>query len=321
SDIVPNTSTDSYEYIAQAAGVNAQSKQLDYQLQMPSYTDGRICCEGAGCSQLNKDYPTCEALRRMPDYEAPNTACTANLPGETNDPSLTCIGTTPVHTRPCPDGACGQETNTYSCNQNTLQWEPGEWVGTCTPKEIKTVTQQRPCPDSQQGIFPMGPRPQETRRCTTIYDCDGNVEREHCTEWDTSACAGEQEEWVWVVPDITNFGYVYSFNLPEHAPWGDLSSGIVFTGTWNLNWVCEHCNRIPEEDRACNSYTGYKTVKWFQCNPPAWHNLWSWQRHAHFACCVKAESIPEWEEVGWHVAYDLDNPHGVENPQNQNCDH
>ncbi len=222
SDIVPNTNTDSYKYVAQAAGVNAQSKQLDYQLQMPSYTDGRICCEGVGCSQLNKDYPTCEDLRRMPDYEAPNEACTASLPGETGDPAQ-CQGTMPVETRPCSGGLCGTETRPYYCDVNAGEWKPSlgaSWdQGACTPPPSPHVEFERDnnCPSG------LGYR---VRAKTTHYDCNGNETGTTVGDW-ISHC---------IVMNMNGTGYY----------WKNKNSSLLFSGYYKqdvqgflyqgLNW-------------------------------------------------------------------------------------
>ena len=64
SDIIPNTDTKNFTYVATATGIKAHSKgKYGYTLQMPSYQDGRLCCDDADCAKLNKDYPSCSSLR------------------------------------------------------------------------------------------------------------------------------------------------------------------------------------------------------------------------------------------------------------------
>ena len=69
SDIIPNTDTKNFTYVATATGIKAHSKgKYGYTLQMPSYQDGRLCCDDADCAKLNKDYPSCSSLRSRADY-------------------------------------------------------------------------------------------------------------------------------------------------------------------------------------------------------------------------------------------------------------
>ena len=66
SDIIPNTDTKNFTYVATATGIKAHSKgKYGYTLQMPSYQDGRLCCDDADCAKLNKDYPSCSSLRSL----------------------------------------------------------------------------------------------------------------------------------------------------------------------------------------------------------------------------------------------------------------
>lgn len=74
-----------YRYtLANTGGMNASSSgSLRYELQMPSYADGRVCCEGADCTKLNKDYPTCTELQNRPDYVEASTDCVGEGGGGT----------------------------------------------------------------------------------------------------------------------------------------------------------------------------------------------------------------------------------------------
>ena len=51
-----------YEINEDRVGMIAKAKSGKYTLEIPSYTDGRICCS-SGCDALNKSYPTCEELK------------------------------------------------------------------------------------------------------------------------------------------------------------------------------------------------------------------------------------------------------------------
>ena len=129
--LLPSTSRH-YTYTLDNTGMLATSKgNYSYALKMPSYEDGRICCEGAECDKLNKDYPTCTSLTASSDYAA-GTECSANvepaslvcLEGEANQ-SCGCGG---MQTRVCdgatgnwgPWGACSRPANECTGNQMEL---------------------------------------------------------------------------------------------------------------------------------------------------------------------------------------------------------
>ena len=80
SEIVPNATTDNYEYSLVPTSVVGEGisyrtvsaraisrGSYDYGLYMFSNSDGRICCAGPDCTKLNKDYPLCEELQRNTD--------------------------------------------------------------------------------------------------------------------------------------------------------------------------------------------------------------------------------------------------------------
>ena len=50
-----------YSYTLTEVGANATSSK-GYSIQMPSYKQGVLCCEGSYCSSLNKSYPSCSSL-------------------------------------------------------------------------------------------------------------------------------------------------------------------------------------------------------------------------------------------------------------------
>ena len=118
--ILPSTSKH-YTYTLDNTGMLATSKgNYSYALKMPSYEDGRVCCEGAECDKLNKDYPTCTSLTASSDYAA-GTECAAD--GGIN-PQVTpeCVG---EYRRSC---GCGG-VQIRLCNASTGLW--GEWE-TCS---------------------------------------------------------------------------------------------------------------------------------------------------------------------------------------------
>ncbi|MDY6040233.1 MAG: prepilin-type N-terminal cleavage/methylation domain-containing protein, partial [Elusimicrobiaceae bacterium] len=120
SDVVKKTDTKNYKLTLQGKGVIASSKgNYNYNLQMPSYADGRICCDGADCEKLNKNYPSCTGFT----YEPSPDSCTGTVtPVEPEIKS--CTGSS---TQAC--GCQGKGTQSRTCNTTTGEWS--DW-GACS---------------------------------------------------------------------------------------------------------------------------------------------------------------------------------------------
>ena len=84
----------SYTYTLTETGVSANREGKDYLLKIPSYKNGEICCEGDGCEDLNKSYPSCDEITVSVD-ECAATYVVADDPEPTDecdlDPSATPI--------------------------------------------------------------------------------------------------------------------------------------------------------------------------------------------------------------------------------------
>ena len=181
SEIIPHTDTKNFTYVATATGIKAHSKgKYGYTLEMPSYQDGRLCCENEEeCAKLNKDYPSCTELRSSGDFLS-GVMCQAD-PSEGEDgggSAKDCTGARPSNTQNCPSG-CGTQTRTVTCDTSTGQWVTGEWSGSCE------------CVCS-------GTKPEETKMCN---DCGTQTRTVTCDtstgEWvpgDWSQCSKTQEE-------------------------------------------------------------------------------------------------------------------------------
>lgn len=96
-----------YTYSLQPQGVSAASTK-GYTLKIPSYKSGRLCCEGAYCDKLNKDYPPC-----------------ADIPAETDE----CADTSAPPETVSP---CDANPNQPGCCAAPLIWV--ESAGQCLPK-------------------------------------------------------------------------------------------------------------------------------------------------------------------------------------------
>ncbi|MBR4355392.1 MAG: prepilin-type N-terminal cleavage/methylation domain-containing protein [Elusimicrobiaceae bacterium] len=220
SDIMPNTTSKNYDYEFGTNGMLATSKgHYTYDLKMPSYADGRFCCDGNAngnqCSNLNKDYPTCTELQSRADFKR-DAACTAEpynpsdppeppTPPDPPDPPnppdpIECQGEPQMQTQTCkPTGynvVCGMKTRTQVCDTSTGQWtyEGVSW-GTCQPVNCPRPCEGRePSPAEQNctfadvGIARPGVGMQMCGKKREQYECNSRTGQWVILGWDTSAC-------------------------------------------------------------------------------------------------------------------------------------
>ena len=167
--------TKNFNYTLKNTGMEAASKgKYGYTLKMPSYRDGRLCCDSAEqCAKLNKNYPLCSELTAKADYTS-GAECAAG--GEEPDipPTYECTDAKVV-SRSCQSG-CGTETRSATCNTSNGQWEYSAWnTSGCTPQpaaETKaceagysgTQTRSAVC---KNGAWVMG---DWTGTCTLVCD-------------------------------------------------------------------------------------------------------------------------------------------------------
>ena len=165
-DILPTQTTKNFEYSLTGTGIKAASKgKYSYELEIPSYSDGRICCNNKSeCDKLNKDYPLCDDLIAMADYQEASSDCSAgpvcdnsHYNGEISTKECDCGKVTSTwrcsaetgyewelppypacepkpadNTQSCPSGYTGKKTQTYSCVDGV--WTAGSWKNNCTKK-------------------------------------------------------------------------------------------------------------------------------------------------------------------------------------------
>ena len=156
--------TKNFNYTLKNTGIEAASTgKYGYTLKMPSYRDGRLCCDSAEqCAKLNKNYPLCSELTAKADYtigeecsaeeplktcEGPSTRACGCKNGGTQTrtcdtttgtwsawsacsiaDSCECKGMQPASFKFC--NTCGTQTRPITCNSATGEWVPGEW-GAC----------------------------------------------------------------------------------------------------------------------------------------------------------------------------------------------
>ena len=123
--VLPAKETKNFTYDFTSTGMLATSKgKYGYQLRMPSYADGRICCANdteTACLKLNKDYPLCSELTSRADYDN-GLSCEGGAGGEP-----ACTGAQPFDEKECWDGS--KITQRYECVSGA--WVAQGWSGTC----------------------------------------------------------------------------------------------------------------------------------------------------------------------------------------------
>lgn len=133
--------TKNFTYSLGDTGMEAVSTgKYAYTLKMPSYRDGRLCCDNAdACGHLNKDYPQCAPLTARADYES-GVECTAT--DETAPTEKNCSGS--AATRSC--GCLDEGTQSQTCNTSTGTWEWGSCSrDDCPPVDISELPVEKTC--------------------------------------------------------------------------------------------------------------------------------------------------------------------------------
>ena len=144
-DVLASNDTNNYTYSLTREGVTASSKgSYSYNLQMPSFADGRICCDtqapGNECAKLNKDYPACHELIARADYMASASECRAPC----NPPE----GNT-TYTEACEEGYSGNRT--YTWNNATCSYSETSNTCVCTPTHSGQETYNESCGAGYSG--------------------------------------------------------------------------------------------------------------------------------------------------------------------------
>ena len=124
---LPTTESKHFSYTLGTSGMTAVRTGSEYTLQMPSYDDGRICCDD--CEGLNKNYISCDALRQKPDYIAGGSC------------SAVCVKE--PYEEPCPNGQAGKIS--YTVNDRC------EYVVNNTCEACTKTPYEENCPVGQTG--------------------------------------------------------------------------------------------------------------------------------------------------------------------------
>ena len=215
SEIIPQAETKNFTYQLETNGILASSRSKSYDLKMPSYADGRFCCEGKACNELNKDYPKCDDLIAQPDYKVA-TECTADIVvAPAPDP---CMGEQ-VLRQDCTEG-CGWRTRTVTgCVDG--QWQYTDWAGSCRPAKTETES----CGDGYTGSKT---RTEVCDKETGRWTFDG-------AEYDTSGCTLTCDlSKVWSAKERCEDPQIVPIGFYEIPGEGFADVNYTTPGTWNM---------------------------------------------------------------------------------------
>ena len=150
----PKNEGKSFDYDTRRNGMIAVRNSKGYVLQMPSYEDGRICCDN--CENLNRNIPRCNELKAQSDYVAENSCAAPDGCEEGTQQTRKCGCSTQIRTckdekwgawqGPCESApryftrlcseayggdSCGTQKRTDTCDVVSGEWQTGAWTGTC----------------------------------------------------------------------------------------------------------------------------------------------------------------------------------------------
>ena len=296
---LPSGTSKHFTYSLDSQGITAtKSGEGGSKLKIPSYTDGRICCEGEGCNKLNKNYLSCDATfepaackgskalkcgdEHYTGEEASSSACEC---GGTKYTRYTCVGgswttyiddsdCTPCPTPECEPGQtdtracsdCGTKTRTCGSDGTWGTWSECPTDCGCTPGETKSQTcnvcgtQTSTCGDDRTwGEY--GECSKTLLECLKVEqsDCDPNTKP---SETRDCGCEGTQTRTV----TCKSTTLENELSGPENMVYSWV------TGLWGK---CEgekpqncpnSCLDIPEEERECSEgevkHTGNNICTW-----------------------------------------------------------
>ena len=203
---VKNTG-DNFEFTLLPTGIQARSLTQNFTLKMPSYYQGRICCTGADCTQLNKSYEDCGFI--MPSSmdlscQGGNLLTMEDPTVQGQEPSVPqggCSGDRPASEIEVCSG-CGSVVRNYECINGS--WE-GILSGECVDSPEDQVA---PC-SSVKGSTWCGPAVRAatcSSQGTWVYEGD----------WDDSGCennaqSGQSQETLQCMTEGTGLTNPYAW--------------------------------------------------------------------------------------------------------------
>ncbi|MGN0016856.1 MAG: hypothetical protein ACI37O_05935, partial [Candidatus Avelusimicrobium sp.] len=251
SDVVKKTDTKNYKLTLQGKGVIASSKgNYNYNLQMPSYADGRICCDGPDCAKLNKNYPSCTGFT----YEESPDSCAGTVtPVEPEIKS--CSGSS---TQAC--GCLNKGTQSRTCNTTTGVWS--DW-GACS------VSDECECTGNATQACGCLNKGTQSRTCNTTTGEWSNWGA--CSVSNECECAGEKKDRQVCTTENT-------CGFETRTATCDASTGEWKYGAWNqdgclavpqiIGQPCSSCGGVQLFEYICRTDSGSWEKIVGECDKP-----------------------------------------------------
>ena len=253
--------TKNYTYELEPSGILARSASKEYNLKMPSYADGRVCCEGNDCSSLNKDYPLCSELTTRSDFQVA-TECTAG----SAPAGKACVGV-PQKTRICPEG-CGKQSRTATCNAETGEWEYSAWSPACEER-LPDVTEDCAC----------GHR-------TKTAQCNTSTGQWEYGDWDKTCTDPETETASCADDDNTMKGEKTRTQICNE----ELGEWTYEGAEWIDACVCD-IPAVRQQKETCGCTGKGEKVLNFNEQTCAWETEWSECTEKEIGCCAEEQRI------------------------------
>ncbi|MBP3513622.1 MAG: prepilin-type N-terminal cleavage/methylation domain-containing protein [Elusimicrobiaceae bacterium] len=239
ADIVKNNDTKNYTLTLEGSGVLATSKgSYSYELRIPSYADGRICCAGDDCEKLNKTYPNCDDLKKSPDYTPSPKSC---IPLDSEPDPVVCNDCScaeykaahPAECNPAPTPVCDnshQEGEIYkkacTCGEAQGKWHCGEDTGYRWKQQETVGCVGKPSDQKQDCEDGTGTQ-------TRTFVCENGI-------WTA-------QEWGECVPNKTCETPDTSNGCSSGEKWGDCSH-FDANGGWcyRFTWDSKQCTWVKQ---------------------------------------------------------------------------
>lgn len=171
-NLIPVRTHRNFTYVFNPTGMEVHRKgRRGYVLKMPSYEDGRICCEDpAQCKKLH--YPSCSDLKARADYMSGEDCAAVRKRPLCKGPAV----------RPC--GCQGKGLQTRVCDLETNAWSA--WSMCSVAEACDCTAVSGIAPDSQTQVC---------NGCgvqTREYVCDRKTGQWIASDW--SSCSREAQE-------------------------------------------------------------------------------------------------------------------------------
>ena len=216
--------TSNYTYTLTSTGITADrgAASDNYVLKIPSYKTGEICCEGAGCSSLNKSYRLCSEIGVPADDE-----CAAEdiiTPEPELDPCEVapndCICSTYANANPCQCNPLYQQANPCECTPSTETCCTGGQVWNEEKQSCEDACEEKYTPALQMQGADSCPGKDDQNE----YVCDGHF-RGTCTDAFVIQASAQKASFWQIDPFLSFKNALAQYKCPTGKSWWQAGGG------------------------------------------------------------------------------------------------